>query len=166
MDLFLYYLRVWSLLNFLHFLTSEASLIDVFVSKKIQDYETCPHAKGPTINITHSKPFEEIKMCWRFLTTAYPHCSGKTCNIFDTWSADGGLNFQVYQPISGRSEDEKHAGWFGFYPASIGQSYRDPWQSILFNQQLKPYEWQSVCFSYSKQTKKLIFFHNGLRYLN
>ena len=146
---------------------SVASMLDVFVSKEILNYENCPSVLGPSINITHGKNSEDFTICWRFLTTAYPHCPGRTCHPIRSWSSNVGfIDFRLYQPISGMSEDGRHASWMGFGPEDEGRRYRNPWRSILFNEHLMPYEWQSICWSYSKKTKTLLMYHNGVRYMN
>ena len=125
---------------FSSFPLSNGNVIDAFVSKDIKDFEQCPWVNGPSVNITHTEDYESIAICWRFMTTAYPHCSGVTSNIIVVDQ----LEFRVYQPISGMSEDGKQAGWLGikFQETSEGEKQQDKWRSILFEEQLKIYEWQ------------------------
>ena len=106
------------LLDLLVLPLTETVLIDSFVSKEIKNYGKCPWSEGPTINITHKENYESITICWRFSSTAYPHCPGReTVPLYvesfpKKWMWE--FEFRVYAPISGMSEDGKHAGWFGF----------------------------------------------------
>ena len=98
------------------FQKSDAALIDAFVVKEIKDFEKCSRVNGPSVNITHKEDYESITVCWRFLTSAYPHCAGVTSNpIASVKDSNGDMLYQLmYQPISGMSEDGKQAGWLGF----------------------------------------------------
>ena len=156
---------------------SNSVVLDVYVSKDITDFDNCPSVTGPTLNITHTKDYDSLTVCWRFLVTAYPHCPGKSANLMvmrgnnpDWWNELGGdlLDYRVYQPISGMSVNGKHAGWLGWrFNETAGGSWEQvSWRSILYNQPLKIYEWQSVCVSYNKQNKRKIMFHNGFKYLD
>ena len=145
----------------------DAATLDAFVVKEITDFGKCRSVDGPKINITNTADYDSIAICWRFLTTAYVHCDGSTAVPIAT-SGPNKIYFAIYQPISGMSEDGKQAGWLGFNfnETSEGKGTQVPWRSILYNQPLKIYEWQSVCVSFSKKTQKLLMFHNGLKYLD
>ena len=145
-----------------------AAIINAFVSKDIKNFEKCPWVNGPSINITHTEDYESITICWRFMTTAYPHCAGTTHNPIVMRTHPTLLEFRIYQPISGMSEDGKQAGWLGFKfnETSEGKKFQVPWRSILFNEQLQIYDWQSLCASYSKKMKRILMFHNGVKYLD
>ena len=151
---------------------SSAVVLDVFVIEEIKEFEKCPSGVyGPTTNITHTQDYESITICFRFLTSAYPHCGGQTNEplIMPEYRKNGNyLDYRVYQPISGMSEDGRQAGWLGwtFNETSEGMDRQVPWRSILYKEPLKIYEWQSVCLSYSKKTRKMLMFHNGEQYLN
>ena len=153
---------------FLHW--SDAALIDTFVTKEILNYEKCPLVNGPSINITHTEDYEAITVCFRFLTTAYPHCAGQTGNqlVMTSQNKEDLLEFRVFPPIFGMSEHGKQSGWLGFMfnETAEGENMEVHWRSILYDKPLKIYEWQSVCVSYSRQTKKIIMFHNGVKYLD
>ena len=86
------------------------------------------------------------------------------------WSKEGGnLHWlEVYQPISGMSVNGKHAGWVGLQFNETGKGSREQvtWRSILFNNVLKIYEWQSICTSYSKTHNKKQVYLNGVKYLD
>ena len=159
------------LLGFIFSPLLQAALIDTFVSKDIKNFELCPKVEGPTLNITHTEEYESITICWRFLTAAYPHCAGSWGVPIATQpvpqEANYEFRFMIYPPISGMSEDGKHAGWLGvrFNKTSEGTIHQITWRSILFNKPLKIFEWQSMCVSYSKKTQKLLMFHNGEKYL-
>ena len=151
---------------------SDASLLDAFVVKEIKGFEKYEQLDPPNINITHKEDYESMTICWRFLTTAFPHCAGNTANLIQSvtdWEGDM-LYQAVYQPISGMSEDGRQAGWLGFQFNNNGGTGRQtdqvPWRSILYEKRLKIYEWQSSCVSFSKKTQKLLFFHNGIKYLD
>ena len=154
------------------FQQSDASLLDAFVVKEIKGFEKCDQFDQPNINITHKEDYESMTICWRFLTTAFPHCAGNAANLIQSvtdWEGD--MLYQgVYQPISGMSEDGRQAGWLGFQLNNNGGTGRQtdqvPWRSILYEKRLKIYEWQSSCVSFSKKTQKLWFFHNGIKYLD
>ena len=96
---------------------SSAAVLDAFVIEEIKEFEKCPWGVyGPTINITHKQDYEYITICFRFLTTAYPHCGGQTNDplmITDYFKNGNHLYYGVYQPISGMSEDGRQAGWLG-----------------------------------------------------
>ena len=52
------------------------------------------------------------------MTTFYPHCGGKTGKpiYMDRGAETGGLlEFRMYPPISGMSEDGRQAGWLGLH---------------------------------------------------
>ena len=166
-----------SLSSFLYFglmflIPLEAALVDTFVSKDIKNFELCPFVEGPRLNITHTEDYESITICWRFLTTAYPHCAGSWGVPIATrpYPSDANYEFRfmIYPPISGMTEDGKHAGWLGvrFNKTSEGKMHQITWRSILFDKPLKIFEWQSMCVSYSKKTQKLLMFHNGVKYLD
>ena len=147
-------------------------MIDTFATKEIKNFELCPVVDGPSVNITHKEDYEAITICWRFFTTAYPHCAGQSADIIvvKPYSKDASyvFDYRVYAPISGMSEDGKQAGWLGvsFEETSEGKGEQITWRSILYDNPLKIFEWQSVCVSYSKKTKKLLMFHNGVKYLD
>ena len=150
----------------------EAAGIETFVSKDIEDFELCPLVDGPSLNITHKEEYESITVCWRFLTTAYPHCAGSWGVPFAVEPYPEGAKytfmFLLYPPISGMSQDGKHAAWMGvsFEETSEGKGHQITWRSILFDKPLKIFEWQNMCVSYSKQTKKFLVFHNGVKYVD
>ena len=153
------------------------SILDVYVVKDIKNLESCPLVKGPTINITHTKDYQSLTVCFRFLTTAYPHCAGKSYNLMvmrrdnpNWWNELGGdlLDYRVYQPISGMSVNGKQAGWLGWrFNKTESSSWEQvSWRSILYKEPLKIYEWQSVCISYNKDDKRKLMYHNGFKYLD
>ena len=162
----------WLLLYFMFPFLLEAAGIETFVSKDIEDFELCPLVDGPSLNITHKEEYESITVCWRFLTTAYPHCAGSWGVPFAVEPYPEGAKytfmFLLYPPISGMSQDGKHAAWMGvsFEETSEGKGHQITWRSILFDKPLKIFEWQSMCVSYSKQTKKFLVFHNGVKYVD
>ena len=139
----------------------EAAMIDTFATKEIKNFELCPVADGPSVNITHKEDYEAITICWRFFTTAYPHCAGQSADIIvvKPYSKDASyvFDYRVYAPISGMSEDGKQAGWLGvsFEETSEGKGEQITWRSILYDNPLKIFEWQSVCVSYSKKKKEV-----------
>ena len=156
-----------------------SALLDVYVSKEIKDFENCPwDVRGPSLNITHNKDYESITACWRFLVTAFPHCAGISTNMVvvrndhrdDWWDRTGGdlHDYRLYPPISGMSVNGKHAGWLGFQfnETEDGSWEQVPWRGVLYNDNLKLYEWQSVCTSYSKANKRKLLYHNGIKYLD
>ena len=155
------------------FTVAEAALLDAFVVEEIKDYEKCERfSHHPTVNITREEDYESITICWRFMTTAYPHCGGSASHpigIIRDWNGD--MCYQMlYGPISGMSEDGKHAGFMGFQFNNNGgtgwQQGQVPWHAILYNEPLNIYQWQSFCISFSKKTQKQLFFHNGIKYLD
>ena len=176
----LYVMGKWALFHLLLYFVvlfhiSNAALLDAFVSKEIKDAEGCGSGiYGPTVNITHTQDYESITICFRFLTTSYPHCGGAThepIRLYDYHNYDKGwlFDYRVYQPISGMSEDGKQAGWLGFRFNETSEgtnTHQVAWRSILYKENLRIYEWQSVCISYGKKTKKILMFHNGEQYLN
>ena len=153
------------------FHASYSAILDTYISKEIKEFESCPWVKGPSLNITHTKDYESITACWRFLITAYPHCAGETANMMivrhENWKWNI-LDYRVYQPISGMSEDGKQAGWLGFrFNQTENGSWKEvTWRSILYNEPLKIYEWQSVCVSFNKKDKRKLMYHNGFKYLD
>ena len=141
----------------------EAALLDTFVLKEILNYEKCPNVNGASVNISHSQDYESITVCWQFMTTAYPICDVQTDNLIymDRGTGTGELlEFRMYPPISGMSEDGKNVGWLGFpfNETFEGSGNQVPCRSILFNEPLVIYEWQNTCVSFSKKTKKLFLF--------
>merc|ERR1712020_557975 len=90
--------------------------------------------------------------------------------MMPVWQGKDGnyLDYRVYQPISGMSEDGKQAGWLGwrFNETKNGSWRQVSWRSILYNEPLKIYEWQSVCVSFNKKDKRKLMYHNGLKYLD
>ena len=148
----------------------DAAFLDAFVSKEILDYgEKCPWVNGPSVSIINTQDYDSISICWRFLTTAYPHCGGQTASPIYVPTKDGGsLDFRIYQPKSGMSEDGRQAGWLGwkFNETSKSEGRQVKWRLILFDEPLKIHEWQSMCISYNKKTRNLVIFHNGIQYLN
>ena len=107
--------------------TSFSAILDTYISKEIKEFKSCPKIAGPSLNITHTKDYESFTVCWRFLTTAYPHCPGIGAELMIVrelgkggeggWATRYGgnlLGYSIYQPISGMSEDGKQAGWLGF----------------------------------------------------
>ena len=164
----------WNLLLFfLSFKESQAAIVDAYVVHEIKDFENCWHGYGktPSVNIKHKEDYESIAICWRIMTTAYPHCRGTDMALLGFYRGEhvGDLLwFAIYGPISGMSEDGKHAGWLGisFNTTYGGKGTQVPWRSILYNNPLNIYEWQSFCVSYSKETQKLLMLHNGIKYLD
>ena len=162
---------IFILLYFFIVKDSVASQIDSFVIKEITEYDSCPAVYGPRTNITRLEDYESASICFRFTTIAYPHCSGE--NAFPllaggrTWWKQGNMiEYRIYQPISGMSEDGKHAGWLGFALGDEeGKRNQVVWRLILYKQPLEIYQWQSACISYTKETNQLLLFHNGVRYL-
>ena len=150
--LLLFYLNAFHLSN--------AAMIDAFVSKDIKEFENCPLVLGPSVNITHTEAYDSITICWRFMTTAYPHLS---CGESSYPIVSKKFEWRIYQPISGMSVEGKQAGWLGFSleETDEGKGTQIHWRSILYEDQLEIYEWQSVCLSHSKQTKTTLLFHNG-----
>ena len=159
------------------FKQSDAALLDAFVVKEIKDYGKCPWLPFPaTLNITQDEDYESISICWRVMTTAYPHCSGEASWPISA-QRDGGIggdgdmfHQMLFGPVSGMSEDGKHAGFIGFqFDNNGGTGYQQgqvPWHAILYDNPLKIHKWQSFCISYSKKTQKQLFFHNGIKYLD
>ena len=156
------------------FHSTVSKILDTYISKEIKDFESCPWVKGPTLNITHTEDYDSITICWRFLTTAYPHCAGESANMMVQRSYENPnlrghtlLDYRVYQPISDMSEDGKQAGWLGFLlNETVAQSKQVHWRSILYNEPLKIDQWQSVCVSFSKKHRRKLMYHNGFKYLD
>ena len=91
---------------------ADPDLIDTIISEDILDFKECPNVDGPLVNITHTEDYDEFTVCIRYMTTAYVHCPGETSFpiSLENWSEQRILIFFLYQPISGMSEDGKHAG--------------------------------------------------------
>ena len=169
--------QVWKILLFCFclnlFIQAEAALLNTLTVKEIKDFEKCPFMDSlPNINISHTEDYESITICWRVMTTAYPHCSGGFMNPIKChrdWDGDM-FDQMLYGPVSGMSEDGKQAGFIGFqFDNNGGTGYQQgqvPWHAILYDKPLKIYEWQSFCLSFSKKTRKQFFFHNGIKYLD
>ena len=99
-----------------NFTCADSDLLDTIIGEDILDFKECPRYGGPQVNITHTGDYEEFTVCIRYMTTAYVHCPGETSYpIFLTDSVEQRfLILYLYQPISGMSENGKHAGWLGF----------------------------------------------------
>ena len=143
--------QVWKILLFCFclnfFIQAEAAFLDAFTIKDIKDFEQCTHMDPlPNINITHTEDYEAITICWRLMTSAYPHCSGLrfmnpiVCQR--DWDGDM-FNQMLYGPVSGMSEDGKQAGWLGvsFEETSEGKGHQITWRYILYDNPLKIFEW-------------------------
>ena len=111
---------------------ADPDLLDTIISEEILDFKECPNVNGPQVNITHTGDYEEFTVCIRYMTIAYVHCPGKASYPISLTDVVNQifLILWLYQPISGMSEDDKHAAWvgFSFNDTSNGTSKQVPWQ--------------------------------------
>ena len=149
---------------------ADPDLLDMIVNEDILDFKGCPFVNGPQVNITHTKDYEEFTVCIRYMTTSYVPCPGETSYpiALTDWVESRVLILYLYQPISGMSEDGKHAAWVGFrFPdTSNGTSKQVFWHNVLFDEPLKILEWHSACFSFNKKTGRMLFYNNGVKYID
>ena len=150
--------------------SGQSYLIDSYTVKEFLDFSAnCPSSAipgndGPNFNITHSKDYEDFTVCWRFMLTAY--CPKALMRIMTgLCCGDDILAFLLYPPRDPMTNKGRQCGLTGFVFNSTDKDQRPQsqiaWRFNFFENQIKIYEWQNMCLSYSKQNHSIYFAVNG-----